>query len=397
MKKKVIILICVILVIMLIPVRLQLKDGGTVEYKSILYKVSKVHRLIDNGFDIGTEIRILGFKVFDNVESVYDKKELKETKGVEVVPTLSDKVSADTSWCPTFQLIWNDFKNDIVKEDIKFDEKSDILDNLNKEDFTTKDISDNYYYKIYGRKNLELKNKIETAIKEKFNHTSDILDQFDWSSDALDSGEDVIDRYFLYSMLYREFEFNKKFDTFNDEFKEIENVKYFGIIKDNDEIRDQIKVYYYNDENDFAIKLITKNNDEVIVIKNPKGETFEEIYNNIKGKETTDFNSDDNFMMPKIDFNVLREYNELENRKIETVDGIYTIEKAIQSIKFSLDEKGGKVKSEAGMDVKFETTASDKKIRNFYVDDTFALLLKESNKEKPYFALRVDDISKFQQ
>lgn len=397
MKKKVIILICVILVIMLIPVRLQLKDGGTVEYKSILYKVSKVHRLIDNGFDIGTEIRILGFKVFDNVESVYDKKELKETKGVEVVPTLSDKVSADTSWCPTFQLIWNDFKNDIVKEDIKFDEKSDILDNLNKEDFTTKDISDNYYYKIYGRKNLELKNKIETAIKEKFNQTSDILDQFDWSNDALDSGEDVIDRYFLYSMLYRKFEFNKKFDTFNDKFKEIENVKYFGIIKDNDEIRDQIKVYYYNDENDFAIKLITKNNDEVIVIKNPKGETFEEIYNNIKGKETTDFNSDDNFMMPKIDFNVLREYNELENREIETIDGIYTIEKAIQSIKFSLDEKGGKVKSEAGMDVKFETTASDKKIRNFYVDDTFALLLKESNKEKPYFALRVDDISKFQQ
>lgn len=397
MKKKVIILICVILVIMLIPVRLQLKDGGTVEYKSILYKVSKVHRLIDNGFDIGTEIRILGFKVFDNVESVYDKKELKETKGVEVVPTLSDKVSADTSWCPTFQLIWNDFKNDIVKEDIKFDEKSDILDNLNKEDFTTKDISDNYYYKIYGRKNLELKNKIETAIKEKFNQTSDILDQFDWSSDALDSGEDVIDRYFLYSMLYREFEFNKKFDTFNDKFKEIENVKYFGIIKDNDEIRDQIKVYYYNDENNFAIKLITKNNDEVIVIKNPKGETFEEIYNNIKGKETTDFNSDDNFMMPKIDFNVLREYSELENKEIETIDGIYTIEKAIQSIKFSLDEKGGKVKSEAGMDVKFEATASDKKIRNFYVDDTFALFLKESNKEKPYFALRVDDISKFQQ
>lgn len=397
MKKKVIIIICVILVIMLIPVRLQLKDGGTIEYKSILYKVSKVHRTIDNGFDIGTEIRILGFKVFDNVESVYEKKELKETKGVEVVPTLSDKISKDTSWCPTFQLIWNDFKNDIVKQNIKFDKKLDMLDNLNKEDFTKNDISDSYYYKIYGRKNLELKSKIENAIKEKFNQKSDILDQFDWSSDALDSGEDVIDRYFLYSMLYREFEFNKKFDTFNDKFKDIKNVEYFGIIKESNLIRNQIKVYYYNNENDFAIKLITKNNDEVIVIKNPKGETFEEIYNNIKCKETTDFNSDDNFMMPKIDFNVLREYNELENRKIETIDGIYTIEKAIQSIKFSLDEKGGKVKSEAGMDVKFETTASDKKIRNFYVDDTFALLLKESNKEKPYFALRVDDISKFQQ
>lgn len=397
MKKKIIIIVCVILVIMLIPVRLQLKDGGTVEYKSILYKVSKVHRLIDNGYDIGTEIRILGFKVFDNVESVYDKKELKETKGVEVVPTLSDKISKDTSWCPTFQLIWNDFKNDIVKQNIKFDKKLDMLDNLNKEDFTKNDISDSYYYKIYGRKNLELKSKIENAIKEKFNQKSDILDQFDWSNDALDSGEDVIDRYFLYSMLYREFEFNKKFDTFNDKFKDIKNVEYFGIIKESNLIRNQIKVYYYNNENDFAIKLITKNNDEVIVIKNPKGETFEEIYNNIKDKQTTSFNSDDNFMMPKIDFNVLREYSELENKEIETIDGIYTIEKAIQSIKFSLDEKGGKVKSEAGMDVKFEATASDKKIRNFYVDDTFALFLKESNKDKPYFALRVDDISKFQQ
>lgn len=397
MKKKIIVIVCAVLVVMLIPIKTHLKDGGTIQYKSILYKINKVHRLIENGFDIGTEIRILGFKVFDNVESVYDKKELKETKGVDVVPTLSDKVSADISWCPTFQLIWNDFKNDIVKEDIKFDEKSDILDNLNKEGFTTKDISDNYYYKIYGRKNLELKNKIETAIKEKFNQTSDILDQFDWSNDALDSGEDVIDKYFLYSMLYREFEFNKKFDTFNDKFKEIENVKYFGIIKDNDEIRDQIKVYYYNNEEDFAIKLLTKNSDEIIIIKNPRGSTFDEIYKNILNKKVTDFRDDDNFMMPVIDFNVLREYVELENKEIKTLYGIYMIDKAIQSIKFSLDEKGGKVKSEAGMGVKFETSILENKSRYFYVNDTFALFLKESNKDKPYFALRVDDISKFQQ
>ena len=33
---------------------------------------------------------------------------------------------------------------------------------------------------------------------------------------------------------------------------------------------------------------------------------------------------------------------------------------------FSLDEKGGKVKSEAGMDVKYDT-ATIKKHRNFYV------------------------------
>ena len=397
MKKKIIIIICAVLVVMLIPIKTHLKDEGTIQYKSILYKINKVHRLIENGFDIGTEIEILGFKVFDNVESVYDKKVLKETLGVEVVPTLSDKIGTDTSWCPTFQLIWNDFKNEIVREDIKFEQQLDILENLNKGEFTTNDISDSHYYKVYGRKNLKLKNKIESAIKEKFNQESEILDKFDWSPDELDSGKDVIDRYFLYSMLYREFEFNKKFDTFNDKFKEIENVKYFGIIKDNDEIRDQIKVYYYNDEEDFAIKLLTKNSDEIIIIKNPRGNTFDEIYKNILNKKVTDFKSNDNFMMPVIDFNVLREYVELENKEIKTLYGIYMIDKAIQSIKFSLDEKGGKVKSEAGMDVKFETSILENKSRYFYVNDTFALFLKESNKDKPYFALRVDDISKFQQ
>ena len=397
MKKKIIIIVCAVLVVMLIPIKTHLKDGGTIQYKSILYKINKVHRLIENGFDIGTEIEILGFKVFDNVESVYDKKVLKETLGVEVVPTLSDKIGTDTSWCPTFQLIWNDFKNEIVREDIKFEQQLDILDNLNKGEFTTNDISDSHYYKVYGRKNLKLKNKIESAIKEKFNQESEILDKFDWSSDELDSGKDVIDRYFLYSMLYREFEFNKKFDTFNNKFKDKENIKYFGIVKDNDVIRDQIKVYYYNNEEDFAIKLLTKNSDEIIIIKNPKGNTFDEIYKNILNKKVTVFKSNDNFMMPVIDFNVLREYVELENKEIKTLYGIYMIDKAIQSIKFSLDEKGGKVKSEAGMDVKFETSVLENKSRYFYVNDTFALFLKESNKDKPYFALRVDDISKFQQ
>lgn len=74
MKKKIIIIVCVLFVIMLIPVRLELKDGGTVEYKSILYKVSKVHRITEEGFDIGTEIRIFGIKVYDSVERVLEDR-----------------------------------------------------------------------------------------------------------------------------------------------------------------------------------------------------------------------------------------------------------------------------------------------------------------------------------
>ncbi len=72
----------------------------------------------------------------------------------------------------------------------------------------------------------------------------------------------------------------------------------------------------------------------------------------------------------------------------------------MQTVKFSLDEKGGEIKSEAGMDVKLDTAAvsfpEKDTPRYFYVDDTFAIFLREKGKEKPYFAGRIEDITKFQ-
>ncbi|MEG1782860.1 MAG: hypothetical protein RR253_06395, partial [Oscillospiraceae bacterium] len=46
MKKKIITaIIVVIALISLIPIPRRLKDGGTVEYKALLYKISRVHSL----------------------------------------------------------------------------------------------------------------------------------------------------------------------------------------------------------------------------------------------------------------------------------------------------------------------------------------------------------------
>lgn len=76
MKKKVIIAICILVAfILLFPVRLQKKDGGTVEYKALLYKVSDVHSLTtleehENGkeFNEGIIVEILGLEIFNNVK-----------------------------------------------------------------------------------------------------------------------------------------------------------------------------------------------------------------------------------------------------------------------------------------------------------------------------------------
>ena len=71
MKKKVIIVVVIVIILfLLVPKPMYLNDGGTVEYKSLTYKISKVHRLNNNsktGYEDGVIIEILGRKVYDNV------------------------------------------------------------------------------------------------------------------------------------------------------------------------------------------------------------------------------------------------------------------------------------------------------------------------------------------
>ena len=64
---------CVLLaIVLLIPIPLQLKDGGTVEYKALVYRVLKVHRLapvkLGKEYEEGIIIKVLGIEVYNNVE-----------------------------------------------------------------------------------------------------------------------------------------------------------------------------------------------------------------------------------------------------------------------------------------------------------------------------------------
>lgn len=74
MKKKVIIGICILLaIVLLIPIPMHLKDGGTVVYNAILYRVEKVHR-IDTvssekiNYLEGTIVKIFGIEVYNDVK-----------------------------------------------------------------------------------------------------------------------------------------------------------------------------------------------------------------------------------------------------------------------------------------------------------------------------------------
>ncbi len=67
MKKKIIIAV-ILCVILLTPIPRFLKDGGTVEYNAVLYSVRKVHSINGDGYNVGTEVRLLFWEVYSSVE-----------------------------------------------------------------------------------------------------------------------------------------------------------------------------------------------------------------------------------------------------------------------------------------------------------------------------------------
>lgn len=74
-----------------------------------------------------------------------------------VVLTLDDEIKDNSIWCGTFQLIWNDLKNDLAKQDIVFTPQLKVVENLNKETFKAEDLTDKYYYKVVDTPALALK------------------------------------------------------------------------------------------------------------------------------------------------------------------------------------------------------------------------------------------------
>ena len=71
-KKKINFIVVIILILALIPIPMKLKDGGSVEYKAILYEVKKYHTInteSTKGYDDGLKIKILGLTIYDKINT----------------------------------------------------------------------------------------------------------------------------------------------------------------------------------------------------------------------------------------------------------------------------------------------------------------------------------------
>lgn len=365
----------------------QEKDKTTVFYNQSMNKRPKV---LSN---VAVALIVMMFAttgVFGGIK-IYEK--------ILMQPSITQELSnTDTNqmWCATFQLVWNDLMNDVIGGPVEFiGYESALANELNKQSFTRDMLSEGSYYKVHGNSNNELRSTIEHSIKQKFNEDSEVLESIQWDSQY--------EGYVLYAMLKKEFNFMHPFDILDkDTFaKGTQNVSYFGIDKKSDsKLYKNINVLFYNSQTDFAVKLITKENEEVILYRTDDNTSFEDKYIEIVNKSNKyekakkQFTSNDTLKVPYICVENKINYDELCNKPIKNTDWI--IIQALQTIDIQIDNIGGKLLSEAVIELeKLESNpiqdVENLEFRDFSFDDNFVMFLKEADKEKPYFAIHIND------
>lgn len=315
----------------------------------------------------------------------FGKKKAHKSNVANVESTITQ--SSDDVWCITFQLVWNEFLNKINNGNpIEFVGGNPQLANeLNKKLYTKDDLSENSYYIAEGKISRALKKQIEREIYKKFKEKSDILDMINWN---------LKDGYLFYSMLKKDFKFLTAFDKLDAAPFDSSNeyVKYFGVNKkSNKKLYKNIDILFYNSNDEYAVKLLTKEKEDVILLRTNQNDSFENLYAYIeKNKKVSKFTSYDFLKVPEINVNKTISYNDLCNKKIKNSN--YIISQALQTIKFKMDNEGGTLKSEAAMAImKTSLIPEAKKSRYFYFDKPFVMFLKEQGKDKPYYAMKVNN------
>ena len=314
-----------------------------------------------------------------------------------LVPTMQSKTEQQNrAWVGTFQIVWNDFQDNLVKGAVKLDGDENNIDvkELNKQKFKADMISANSYYKTFGLISPKLKKQIEKGVKEKFNEKSDILGLLDWTASP--------DKYLFYAMLKKDFKYYTPFDKLEPgRFSKFSGkVDYFGISPQSDStLDDMVKILFYNSQNDFAVSIKTTGKDIVYLYRTDDDKTFDKLYKDMIYKERGymgwhDFLPKDELRVPNLNLYKMQKYPELTKKQIKGTDMM--IDEAIQTLQFTMNNEGVKLKSEAAMIAKNCALVPDDKKqapRKCYFDDTFVVFLQEYDRKAPYFALRVYDLN----
>ena len=318
---------------------------------------------------------------------------------IKLLPSLYDKLNEDACWCASFNLIWNDFQNNFLQNDFVCNELNDIISNLIKASEDPLKIDEEDYLIKVGTAILPFKKEIEKAIRKKFKEKSDVLDSIKWSD------SNISDILVFYAMIKFTVKFKDTYQIFKNQTfaRTKKEINYFGF-EDRKKFKNHTPLFYES-EKEFAIKLQTKDNKTLYFYRTDNNDNFKDTFNRIFEKQKEFYEYDlfaSSLKIPYLNIDLKQNFQELEGIKFtRNVDNFeFQVGTALQTLRFELNNKGAKVKSEALMTMKcmalYKPPERKCLLKDYVFDDTFYLFITNDNfSTQPIVAMRVHNIENF--
>ncbi|GJM36138.1 MAG: hypothetical protein DHS20C18_51390 [Saprospiraceae bacterium] len=150
-----------------------------------------------------------------------------------------------------------------------------------------------------------------------------------------------------------------------------------------------VQVVLYRNEDNFILKLLSANEaEEIILIKGFEKNNIQDLIEFLEksnGKRFSGLNKEDELLIPNIQLQHFRRYEELIGAKLKNKDLIIQIME--EQINFKLDYQGAQVDVEAILVM----TRGGFMPKKLILDKPFWLMVKETDKELPYLVLKVEN------
>ncbi|MCK4999347.1 MAG: hypothetical protein KAS23_07425 [Anaerohalosphaera sp.] len=302
-------------------------------------------------------------------------------------------------WCSTFQLAWNELRDNVIQAPIIIADSQEICDTLNNAMQSKKDISAESYFVAAGKVSDGIIPTIESGMAKQFPSVK--LPELDAADEMI--AYSYLETYIKFKKPFRE---NEDALMFTDSAGVITPVSSFGVWdgfqRKYKPICKQVEVLYCEsnknlDLTEFALDLckFTKPYQIVIAVTEPKeslAETYKTLQKKIrdiksdpKRQFSTKFSTVDVLEVPDMFWKIDHHFTELEGKALLNpgFNGL-PVSQALQSINFRLDRTGVILESSALLAVQAIP-------RYFICDKPFLIYLKKRDAEEPFFMMWVDN------
>lgn len=332
-----------------------------------------------------------------------DASKLKDTFLIAHPATQLDPHS-NVIWCGTLQLCWNEAIK-LVGEKLRFTTASPVVEMLNQEDFTVADLDRSSYVAIADFEKNHVEDEIRAALEKTFHGAA--------SPELIPPAppHPGPDDFVAYSYLFKNLAFANVFsDQVSLDFPD-QPVECFGFDGDHrvEDARSQVTICDYQSDDDFVIKIATKSpKDELILAKVQPGATLAETISNVLQRvahgNPADLTDRDSLAVPKLNFDLRRDFPELEGLVLAPTPAAkikdkLVISKAEQLVRFQLNEKGAILKSEAVIVMRATAMANEPPpppSHQMIFDKPFLLMLRQKGALQPYLAIWIGNMTLLQ-